>query len=299
MREYQITHETHYGYSMPVAFSRHAAYFRPLEGARQKLFSYRHEISPPTSEEFERRDYFGNSQLQFQIETLHDEMSIRVESRVAVEAQAPIGDPAATITCGELRERLRTETDRESLLAVQMSSNGSKTHSGGGVGKFARSYFPDERPFLEAALDLNAAIFNGFQFDADATDNSTPVDEVLRLRRGVCQDFAHLMLSSIRTLRLPARYVSGYILTNPPEGKPRLQGADASHAWVGVFVPGLGWVDLDPTNNLVCADEHVVVATGRDFDDVSPLRGAVTGGGAQEINIAVTVMPVDELVGQK
>ncbi len=260
-----------------------------------ELLSYSHTIAPQTTEEFERRDYFGNCQLQFQIESLHSELSAEVRSHVAVEAQPAIADVTAGITCGELRKSLRTNTDKASLLAVQMSSNGAKTYSNGAVEKFARKFFPDGRPFLEAALELNATIFNEFQFDNDATDVSTPVDEVLRLRSGVCQDFAHLMLASIRSLRLPARYVSGYILTHPPEGEPRLQGADATHAWVSIFDRELGWVDLDPTNNLVCADEHIVVATGRDFADVSPLRGAVTGGGTQEIEIAVTVMPVEEI----
>lgn len=295
MREFEITHMTHYRYSMPVAFSRHAAYFRPLESERQKLISYSHKITPQPTEEFERRDYFGNCQLQFQIESLHSELSAEVRSRVGVEAQPTIDDAATGITCGDLRKSLRTSTNRASLLAVQMSSNGAKTFSDGAVEKFARKFFPDGRPFLEAALDLNETIFNDFQFDNEATDVSTPVDEILRLRSGVCQDFAHLMLASIRSRRLPARYVSGYILTHPPEGQPRLQGADATHAWVSVFDPELGWVDLDPTNNLVCADEHIVVAVGRDFDDVSPLRGAVTGGGAQDIEIAVTVMPIEEL----
>ena len=295
MREYEITHITRYTYSMPVAFSRHAAYFHPIESMRQRVFHYEHMISPVTTDEFERVDYFGNTQLQFQIETRHEELVTEVVSRVGVEARAPLGDTSKSITCGELRKRLAEETDRESLLAVQMSGNGAKTHSSGAVKQFASDLFPDDRPFIEAAIDLNTRIFTEFKFDNKATTVSTPVDEILRLRRGVCQDFAHLMLAAIRSMYLPARYVSGYILTHPPEGKPRLQGADASHAWVSVFVPEMGWIDLDPTNNLVCGDEHVLVATGRDYDDVCPLRGAVTGGGTQKISISVTVMPVEEI----
>lgn len=297
MREFEITHETHYDYSMPVAFSRHRAYLRPLECPRQSLRHSSHSITPATSEEFDRDDYFGNRQLHFQIETLHDALSIVAHNRIGVDPQPDFGDPSGTISCGDLRRHLRTETDKETLLAVQMSSVSERTGSQGRVAEFAAPFFPDDRPFLEAALDLNAAIFNGFKFDAEATEVSTPVDEILRLRGGVCQDFAHLMLASLRALRLPARYVSGYILTHPPDGKPRLHGADASHAWVSVFVPQLGWIDLDPTNNLICADEHIVVSTGRDFDDVSPVRGAVTGGGNQTIRIAVTVTPVEEPAG--
>lgn len=294
MREFEITHETHYRYSMPVVFSRHRAYLSPLANERQKVHAYSHQISPATSEEFQRTDYFGNSQLHFQIETRHDALAIVAKSRIGVTPQPPVSNPESSITCGELRRHLHSCTDAESLRAVQMSTPSEQTVSAGAVAEFAAPFFPDDRPFLAAALDLNAAIFNDFKFDPEATDVSTPVDEVLRLRGGVCQDFAHLMLASLRALRLPARYVSGYILTHPPEGKPRMLGADASHAWVSVCVPGTGWIDLDPTNNLVVSDEHITVSTGRDFDDVSPVRGAVTGGGSQSIRIAVTVMPMEE-----
>ena len=295
MREYEITHETHYKYSAPVAFSHLRAYLRPLSSYRQKILSYSQTILPLTSETTERTDYFGNRQLHFQIETRHEELNVTSRSRVQVTPQPDIGDPSTTITCGDLREYLSTETDSDTLLAVQMSSASTQTPASDAIRQFAAPFFADDRPFLQAALSLNAAIYSEFQFDNEATDISTPVDEVLRLRKGVCQDFAHLMLATIRTMRLPARYVSGYILTNPPKGKPRLLGADASHAWVSIYVPAIGWVDLDPTNNLVTADQHITVATGRDYDDVSPIRGAVTGGGSQTIKIAVTVMPVEEL----
>ena len=143
-------------------------------------------------------------------------------------------------------------------------------------------------------MALNEAIFEGFEFDSEATDLSTPADEVFLHRRGVCQDFAHLMLACLRSQRLPARYVSGYLLTQPPEGESRLLGADASHAWVSVWSPDNGWVDLDPTNNIRCGDEHVTVARGRDYADVNPLRGAVTGGGEQLMEVAVTMDPAEK-----
>jgi transglutaminase-like putative cysteine protease len=295
MREYQITHQTNYKYSAPVAFSHLRAYLRPLSNYRQSVISYSQSILPLTSELTERTDYFGNSQMHFQIDTRHNELDVISHSRVQVSPQPDIGDPACSITCGDLRRHLSTEADADTLLAVQMSSASGQTPPSNAVRQFAAPFFDDDKPFLQAALTLNAAIYSEFQFDNDATDITTPVDEILRLKRGVCQDFAHLMLAAIRTMRLPARYVSGYILTNPPKGKPRMIGADASHAWVSVFVPAIGWVDLDPTNNLVTADQHITVATGRDFDDVSPIRGAVTGGGSQTIRIAVTVMPVEEL----
>lgn len=172
-----------------------------------------------------------------------------------------------------------------------MASPTALTPAVDSVFAFADEFLGADRPYLGAAMELSSAIFRTFEFDPGATDVSTPVDDTLRMKKGVCQDFAHLMLACLRAHGLPARYVSGYILTQPPPGKPKLQGADASHAWTSVFVPGTGWVDLDPTNNLVCGDEHITVAVGRDYADVSPLRGAVVGGGEQEITIEVTMEP--------
>ncbi len=145
---------------------------------------------------------------------------------------------------------------------------------------------------LDAALNLTQRIFDDFEFDPKATEISTPLEEVLRGRRGVCQDFAQLMIGCLRSLGLPARYVSGYILTKPPEGQPRLIGADASHAWVSVFCPGIGWIDFDPTNRCLVQREHITLGWGRDFSDVTPMRGIVLGGGDQELTVSVTVTPL-------
>ena len=159
---------------------------------------------------------------------------------------------------------------------------------------YARTSFTDNAPVLAATHDLMRRIFEEFTFDPSATDVSTPVESVFKERRGVCQDFAHLMISALRSLGLPARYVSGYILTHPPPGQPRLQGADASHAWVSVWAPETGWVDFDPTNNVIPHGEHVTIAYGRDYDDVSPISGVLLGGGAHTVEVAVDVAPVGE-----
>lgn len=292
MRGYQLTHVTRYSYSMPVAVSRHAGYLRPRVTPRQVVEHYALTISPPPTEKLERVDYFGNTQVQFQIEERHEELRVTAESLVCVDTEvSPF--PEAPVTCEEVRRQLGADSGRETLHACLMASPSSFTKCGETLGAFAGEFLVPGRPYLEAAIALNTAIHENIEFDPEATDVSTPADEVFLHRRGVCQDFAHLMLACLRSRRLPARYVSGYILTHPPEGQPRLQGADASHAWVSVWIPGQGWIDLDPTNNMSCRDEHITVACGRDYADVNPLRGAVTGGGEQQIHVAVTMMPVD------
>jgi transglutaminase-like putative cysteine protease len=154
---------------------------------------------------------------------------------------------------------------------------------------YARESFSKDTPLLTGAADLNRRIFKDFKYDSKATTVATPLEEVLDKRRGVCQDFAHLGIAFLRSLGLPARYVSGYLRTRPPEGKPRLVGADASHAWLGVFCPGVGWVDFDPTNNVQPEEEHITVAYGRDFGDVSPVAGILTGGGRHDVKVSVDV----------
>jgi len=158
---------------------------------------------------------------------------------------------------------------------------------------YARKYIQPGRALYDAVNDLMAAIYGDFKFDAKSTDVDTPVSEFFRIKRGVCQDFSHLMISCLRSQGIPACYVSGYILTQPPPGKPKLEGSDASHAWVGVYFPDYGWLYLDPTNNLLIHDEHITVAMGMDYEDVSPVRGAITGGGEHSIQVGVTMKPVE------
>jgi len=179
-----------------------------------------------------------------------------------------------------------------SLDAAEMICESRHVRTFPAVAQFGHGFFAAGRPVLDGALALTRAIRDGFEFDSTATDISTPVAEVLHKRRGVCQDFAHLALSALRALGLPARHVSGYLLTRPPPGKPKLQGPDASHAWISVWAgPEVGWVDFDPTNGLVPSNEHVVVAFGRDYEDVSPISGVLLGGGDQTITVAVDVDP--------
>lgn len=293
MPTYQLKHRTTYHYSIPVAVSRHMGYLKPAANQTQGVDEYELVIVPAPTERIERTDYFGNTQVQFQIEESHEVLTVTAKSKVRV-APRPRGPLQSRRTCQDVRQILGADTSKPVLSACLMASPSHYTHPGKEVEAFASDYLRPGTGFLQAAVALNEAIHERFEFDPTVTDVGTRADEVFQHQRGVCQDFAHLMLACFRSQRLPARYVSGYILTHPPEGERRLEGADASHAWVSVWVPDLGWVDLDPTNNMLCGEEHITVACGRDYADVNPLRGAVTGGGSQQVEIGVTMTPLEE-----
>jgi len=261
---------------------------------RQQCRDFSLTISPEPDDLIERVDFFGNRVHQFSVQESHDELVVDSNSVVTVEPREALL-PELSPSCGEVREGVKSRTGEDSLEALQFCFASPQVPLSDAIDEFAAPFFADDKPFLQAALDLSRHLHETFKFDAKATDVTTPVEAFLELRRGVCQDFAHLMLACLRSQELPGAYVSGYILTQPPPGKPRLIGADASHAWVSVYLPGQGWVQIDPTNDLVCNDQHVVVAWGRDYTDVSLLRGAVTGGGDHEIGIEVTMIPEGEV----
>lgn len=281
----QVVHETHYTYSSPVLLSQQLLHLRPRSLAGQSCLAYRLSVEPRPGELAEREDFFGNRVAQLLIAAPHDELVVRAAStlEVAPREQAALGLPrvpwktaaaqARDAGAAFLYESPHVETSRELL-------------------EYAAPSFPGGRPVLEGVRDLAHRIHGEFQFDPTATSVSTPLREVMKRRRGVCQDFAHLMIGALRALGLAARYVSGYLLTDPPPGRARLVGADASHAWVSVYCgEGASWVDLDPTNDCVVDDEHVTLAWGRDFSDVTPMRGVILGGGEQALKVRVTVSP--------
>jgi len=212
-----------------------------------------------------------------------------MHTRAGPRTMASGSRPTASAPDGEGISSMREAARREAPTFLYESPNVETWRE---LAEYAAGSFPAGRAALEGAIDFTARIHRDFQFDRKATSVSTPLREVMKRRRGVCQDFAHLMIGALRALGLPARYVSGYLLTNPPPGRPRLIGADASHAWVSVYCGAqAGWVDLDPTNNCVVDDEHVTLAWGRDFSDVTPMRGVILGGGEQELKVRVTVSP--------
>lgn len=238
-------------------------------------------------------DFFGNATHIFSIEEAHQSLIVQADSQVQV-FKPELPDPEATPTCEEIRETLLDLKTAGNLEAVQFSYGSMLAPVLEETKEFGKKFFLDKKPVLSCVLDLFEYIQKEFTFDTVATDINTPVLEFLKNRHGVCQDFAHLTLSAMRSCGLPAYYVSGYLLTSPPEGSERLLGADASHAYISVFVPGYGWISMDPTNNLICEDEHIMVATGRDFEDISVLSGTVMGGNQQDLIIEVTVAPDEE-----
>lgn len=291
MARYQIHHRTVYHYAQPVAVSHHCACLTPLNAGRQQLHNFTLEVNPEASDLSSRTDFFGNKLHFFSLHNSHGEFVVNATSEVSVQpVQLPL--PQLMPTCEETRQVLDEHLTAEAIDALQYTFPSACIEISDTVRAFAENFASEAASYYELACRLARHIYEEFEFDPTATDIATPISEILEQRRGVCQDFAHLMIGCLRALRLPARYVSGYILTHPPEGQERLIGADASHAWVSIYIPHFGWLDIDPTNAQFASEEHIIVAVGRDFDDVSMLKGAVTGGGEHTIGIEVTMTPL-------
>ena len=286
---YSIVHETHYVYESRVAVSQQLLHLTPRVLPWQRRLSHRIAIDPLPGEKTEHLDYFGNAVCNVLLDSPHESLTVRAESEVGVGwrsgGEVPAGSPAWEL----VRDRVGAAGEPALLEAAEFLFESPHIRFSAGLADYVAASFPAGRPYLEAVLDLNRRIHSDFAFDNSATSVATPISKVLELRRGVCQDFTHLMTACLRMLGLPARYVSGYILTTPPPGQVKLIGADASHAWVSVYCPQAGWVDFDPTNNLVVDDKHIVLAWGRDFGDVAPMRGVILGGGDQKLEVHVTV----------
>jgi transglutaminase-like putative cysteine protease len=254
--------------------------------------SHHLEVSPTPSASRRRFDYFGNRTSHFSFNEPH--RALVVEAKSVVELQPPmVPDAGSTPPWERVRTVLSADRRRDVLDAYEMTFESPLVASSKDLRDYASPSFPPGRPILDAVRDLTHRIHGDFTYDADATDVSTSIDEVLAHRRGVCQDFAHLMIGCLRSHGLAGRYVSGYLLTKPPPGRSKLIGADASHAWAATWVPEHGWIDFDPTNDLIPRDEHVTVAYGRDFDDVTPVRGVILGGGRHALEVAVDVNPIE------
>lgn len=287
----QVVHRTAYSYGDPVSTSQHQAHLAPRSLPHQRPVSHEVVIRPTPSTFRERSDGFGNRTLYFSLREPHRTLEIVAHSVVDLNAPDPVSLEGSAVW-EQVRDRLRTDRRRDVLDAYALSFDSPHVRATPALSDYAAPSFAAGRPMLEAVRDLVRRIHADFVYDPQATDLSTPLPEVMRRRRGVCQDFAHVALGCLRAVGLAGRYVSGYLLTRPPPGRPRLQGADASHAWIAAFVPDLGWVDFDPTNDLVPGDEHVTVAWGRDFADVTPVRGVIQGGGKHGLEVAVDVTPV-------
>ena len=290
---YDIRHVTTYSYESPVSFARCSLRLEPRSGGGQQLVSHAVEIRPRPTDRTIRRDFFGTHTESIQIETPHRNLRIDSRSRVSVLRHAP----------ARTAESPAWESVRD--LAFESTSLGPGSPIGyvftsplvpvqQPVTAYAALSFPPGGGILAGAVDLMHRIRTGFKYDPKATVISTPLEEVFEKRHGVCQDFAHVMIAGLRGLGLPAAYVSGYLRTIPPPGKPRLQGADATHAWVSVWCgEALGWIGFDPTNDILVENDHIELAVGRDFSDVSPVDGIIVGSRKQKLGVAVDVLLVE------
>jgi transglutaminase-like putative cysteine protease len=285
---YRITHRTTYKYSAPVSRARNEAHLRPRDTDRQECLSSDLVVEPVPTSWTERLDFFGNPVVSFAVDGPFDQLSVISTSSVAVSDTEPL--PAIGPAWEVARDLLATDLGPEMLAAREFCFESPLVPTSLDVRAYAASTFEAGRPLVDAVRELTTRIFTDFVYDPEFTTVTTPLDEVLSFRRGVCQDFAHLAIGCLRSMGLAARYVSGYLETAPPPGTERLIGADASHAWPSVFVPGWGWLDVDPTNNKVVGPTYVTTAWGRDYSDVSPLKGIVFGGGASHtLEVSVDV----------
>lgn len=290
--KYRVTHTTEFVYKTQVSLCYNEARMLPRELPQQKVLSAALQIDPAPDDHYERYDYFGNRTAYFSIEKPYGRLIVTATSDVQVDPQKPL-DKGAGLAWEMAREHLRREHSTDVIEATQFVLDSPMVKIDEQLAEYAKTSFLPQRPLDEAVHDLMQRIYAEFKYDPEFSTIATPLTEVIKHRSGVCQDFAHLAIGCIRSQGLAARYVSGYIETAPPPGKERLVGADASHAWFSVFHPEIGWLDFDPTNNQRPADRHITVAWGRDYADVTPLRGVAFGGGKHKLKVAVDVLPMD------
>lgn len=290
----RVLHHTHYQYQSPVLLAQHLAHLRPLEDDGQQLLAHRLSITPEPSLRDDDLDAFGNCRTFFALQRPHDQLEVVADS--VVQTTAPRALPDSAPWESEV-ERYRYQAGAPYQAASAYGFASPFVPRDEAFADFARPCFAPQRPLLEACTALMRAIHTGLLYETASTEVNTPALEALAQRKGVCQDFAHIMIGCLRSLGLPARYVSGYLLTQPAPGQPRLVGADASHAWVSVYSGG-AWHDFDPTNDRCGVgspgQDYVTLTRGRDFGDVSPLRGVIQGGGKHTLTVAVTVAPEAE-----
>jgi len=295
-----ITHETVYNYQPVVETAQHMAYLTPLQTPAQQLLKHQLEVFPSPARLSETVDVYGNSRIFFSLQIPHRQLRVVAHSEVVTRASSL---PDSTLAWECVRERLRYQAGAPFDLACEFVFASPMVPRQSEFALYARPSFPSGRPVLAGALDLMHRIFADFTYESQSTEVNTPALDALNQRKGVCQDFAHIFIACLRSLGLAARYVSGYLLTLPAPGTVKLKGSDASHAWAAVYVPdlpsGQRWVDLDPTNDragwLSPGEDYVTLAVGRDFSDVSPLRGVIHGGASHTLKVGVTVEPVAEL----
>ena len=287
--QYKITHTTEYTYAGSISLCHNIAMLIPRDTDKQERKKTVIKIIPEPDVMQEYDDFFGNKVLYFAIQHQHKKLSVSVTNDIEkiITTSLPI-NLYSNLPWEEARLQL-FEPRPDFIDARQYIAETSMTTIDDQITLYALQSFTSKRPMFEAAKDLMQRIYNDFKFDPDFSTVSTPVTEVMRLKRGVCQDFAHLAIACLRSLGLPARYVSGYIETLPPMGKIKLVGVDASHAWFALFIPNLGWIDFDPTNNQIPGEQHITIGWGRDYADISPLKGVILSSGSHKLRVSVDV----------
>jgi transglutaminase-like putative cysteine protease len=290
---FHVIHETRYEYAATVALSQKLMHLTPRSFQFQQCESHTVSLNPQDSERRIGIDYFGNHTSYCVVTEAHQNLLVRAESTLTLQPRPGQELIANSVPWEQARDGIHLHENPERLEIIKYLYTSTHITYSEDLATYARKSFTPGRNVLDAAFDLTRRIYSEFSFDSEATDISTPLSELLRIKRGVCQDFAHLMIGCLRAIGLSCRYVSGYILTHPAPGKPRLIGADASHAWVSVYCPSIGWVDFDPTNCCMVNMEHVTLGWGRDFYDVSIIRGVMLGGGAQTLTVNVTMTELE------
>jgi transglutaminase-like putative cysteine protease len=288
---FRVTHSTVYEYSEPVSICHNEARLTPRTTERQRLVRSQLLVDPAVQTMDRDRDYFGNVVHYFSLTEAHKKLAVTAVSEVEL-APYTVPELSASESWEELRDSIAHARKHDELAAMEFTFDSPHARPDAELLAFAASSFPPGRPLLEAVLDLTRRIHRDFSYQPGSTSVATPLSEVLRTRRGVCQDFAHLEIAMLRALGLPARYVSGYVYNRSSDGGVPPSGADASHAWVSVHSRRLGNVDFDPTNGIVPTNEHVTLGWGRDFSDASPLKGVILGGGSHAVRVAVEVVRV-------
>jgi transglutaminase-like putative cysteine protease len=290
---YRVRHITTYEYAKKVISSQHVLRLRPRLTDNQVCSSSEVAMTPAPLRRSARDDYFGNRTEMVTLEEPHEELVIDAQSVVRVNKRRP-RDLESTVAWETIGDALSAARADAEIGAAQFMFDTPLTRAGRDLMAYAKTEFAPGRPVAIAARELMHHIRRDIKYKPGVTDVSTPVDRVLEIKGGVCQDQSHVMLAVLRAHGIAARYVSGYLMTRPPPGRPKLQGADQSHAWVSVWCPPLGWVDYDPTNGILPDDEHITLAYGRDYSDISPISGIMLGGGEHEVDVSVDVAPAEE-----
>ncbi len=277
--KYIIRHSTHYQYALSVSNCYNLAYVIPRNTETQQVESTQIELSPIATTKTTRTDYFGNQFLQFSIEKDHSELALNVTSVIYVKDAPNTINLDFGTPCAYVKYLLKNAKDNDTIHAREFILDSPMVQQHQDLADYAAPCFAEDRPFLSAVMELTQRIYTDFTYDPEFSDVATPLADVFKHKRGVCQDFAHLAIGCLRSLGYPARYVSGYLETLPPAGQTKLIGADATHAWFAVYSPGEGWYEFDPTNNKMTGEQHITTAWGRDYSDVTPLKGVIFGGG--------------------